>query len=337
MTTIKSFNFSTKLIGFFNTESPVFSTRMSMIICTILASIGIVLGIAEGSLAVQINGLIAAIDILNSLIFLTAVNQSVRSPDYSYNYGYGKYESLSILAGAGLLLIVLGYAFYESAISFGKPEEVGGNYWLLTAFSATSLVLMVAMYKYQRKMAKKYKMPILEYDAEIWKIDSFIEIGVLANLFTGIILKLLHYGHLAVLIDSITGIGILLFALKVPLKGSKNALNQLLDKNVGDEIQFQILGIIAQNVNRICEYKRVHTRQSGKDIFIEIDVVLPYDVTIGEKYDFELEINEQLKELYPTSVPRLYATACDGKCDKDVKIHCPARNYINEQKSLKTI
>jgi cation diffusion facilitator family transporter len=331
----KKFNFWTKLVGFFDVESPVFSTRMSLLICSVFASSGIYLGISQDSLAVQINGLIAAIDVLNSLLFITAVNQTVKSPDIIYNYGYGKYESISILAAAGLLIIVFGYAIYEAVISFGTNTSEAGNYFYLLLYSLFNLTIMIGMYKYQRKMAKKYKMPILEYDAEIWKIDSFIEMGVIINLLFGTGLKFFGFGHLAILIDSITALLLLIFALKVPLKGSRDALNQLLDKTLPDDMQFQLLAVITDNISMICEFKHVHTRQSGKDIFVEIDVVLPFDYTIKQKYDLELQIKEQILAIYPTSVPRMYAISCDGNCTNGNKSNCPVRMYLLEKEAGK--
>jgi len=319
------FNFSTKFKKWFDTSSPVFTTRLSMIVCIIFASGGIIIGITEESLAVKINGLISAIDILNSIIFITAVNHSIKSPDYVFNYGYGKYESLSLLAAAGLLLIVLGYAIYEAALNFGTPSSEGGNYYVLLTYSFITLIIMKAMYKLQLKAAKKFKIPILKYDADIWKIDTYLEFGVFVNLILGAILQYFHQIHILFIIDSITAILLLLFALKVPIKGSRDALDQLLDRTLPDEIQFNILGAIAENLTKMCEFKNVHTRQSGKDIFIEIDVVLPNDYTIEEKYILESDISEKLLEIFPTSVPRVYSTPCKGDCIINGVSYCPIK------------
>ncbi len=329
-----NFNLYTRFLKWFDISTPVFSTRLSMIICSFLAIFGIIIGVTQVSLAVQINGLIAAIDVLNSFIFLTAVNHSVKSPDYIFNYGYGKYESLSILAGAGLLLIVLGYALYEAALSFGHPEIQTGNYYFLLSFSIGSLALMMIMYKVQKKMSKKYQMPIIDYDAEIWKIDSYIEMGVLSNLLLGSIVKYFGFGHIASVLDSVTAVLLLIFALKVPIKGSRNALNQLLDKTVSDEIQFKLLAIVSENIDKMCEFKRVHTRQSGKDIFIELDIVLPFDFTVKQKYDMEKEIRNSIIMDFPTSIPRVYAVACEIDCDHNGKTTCPVKvALLNKEKS----
>lgn len=334
MQTTKNFNFVTKINKWFDPNSPVFTTRLSLIICVILASNGLYLGITENSLAVQINGLISAIDVLNSFIFLTAVNHSVRSPDYIYNYGYGKYESLSLLAAAGLLILVLGYTIFEAYQSFGTTETEGSNSLKLLTFSIVSLAIMGFMFRLQKKAAKKYKLPILDYDAEIWKIDSLIELVVLANLILGAILKYNNKVYLSIVTDSLTAVFLLIFALKVPLKGSKDALNQLLDKTLPENVQFEILAVVAENLNKMCEFRTVHTRQSGKDIFIELDVVMPYDFTISQKFEVEKEIQAKLKELYPTCVPRVYTIPCPGDCNHNGHSSCPVKKYMASKNQI---
>jgi len=330
---MKTLDFSiySRIKKWFNPESPAFTTRLSLLVCVFLSFSGIIIGGIEGSLAVQINGLISGIDVLNSALFLTAVNQSVRSPDYVFNYGYGKYESISILAAAGLLIIVLGYTIYEAIMNFGSTPTEGGNYITLVSFSLISLGLMRGMYILQRKASKRYHMPILAYDAEIWKVDAFLEIGVLFNLAIGTVLVYFGLYYIALVIDSSAALLLTLFALKVPLKGSRDALNQLLDKTISEKAQFEILGVVSENLSQMCEFQAVHTRQSGKDIFIEIDVILPREYSLEKAKELEVQVSRSLKQLYPTSVPRLYVTPCAGDCETHGSSNCPIKNAWFEE------
>ncbi len=303
------------------------STRLSLLVGIILASAGIVLGYLESSLAVQINGFIALIDVVNSILLMIAVNHSVRTPDYVFNYGYGKYESLTLLLSAILLLGVLGFAFWELIQTYANIESTSGNYSLLSFYSFLTFFVMYGMYKYQLSSSKRFRMPILKFDAEIWKMDSFIELGVLANLLLGVILIAVDYNQLAKQIDSLTAIGLTALALRVPLKGSKEALNQLLDKTLPDDIQFEIIAVVAENVNEMCEFKSVHTRQSGKDIFVELDIILPYDYTMDEKYAIEKKMQKQIQSVYPTAISRIYAVPCPKDCIMHGIRKCPVHLF----------
>lgn len=329
MKTYKS-DISTKIKSLFDPSSPLLSTRLSLLVGLILASAGIILGSKESSLAVQVNGLIALIDVVNSVLLMIAVNHTVRTPDYVFNYGYGKYESLTLLLSAILLLGVLGYAFWELIVTYTDDQSTSGNYSLLSLYSLLSFFVMYGMYKYQLSSSKRFRIPILKFDAEIWKTDSYIELGVLVNLVLGVLLIYIDYNHLAKQIDTLTALILTALALRIPLKGSKDALNQLLDKTLPDDIQFDIIAVVAENVNEMCEFKTVHTRQSGKDYFVEMDIILPYDYSMEEKFAMEKKIQKQIRNIYPTSISRIYAVPCPRDCIMKGERKCPVHLFKNK-------
>ena len=308
---------------YFDSSSPLFSTRISLVAGIFIALVGMTLGLLEGSLAVQINGIIAAIDVLNSLMLLSAVGHSARNPDSIFNYGYGKYESLSMLLSATMMLLVTAYALLELFRSFGSGSNEIGNYYILVSFSALSFLIMWRMSKFQRSHAKKLGMPILEFDADVWRSDSLIELGVLANLIIGFVLIHFAFEDYARQIDSITALLLTIYALRVPLKGSLSALNQLLDRTLSKKVQDEILDIIRSNANQMCEFIDIHSRQSGKDIFIELDIILPFDYTMKQKSEVETKLQNAIKEKYPNAISRIYALSCQGNCKNDGIRNCP--------------
>lgn len=306
-------------------SSPLFASRLSLLVCIGLAAGGVLLGYFNGSIAVTTNGLISAVDIINSFFFLAAVNQSVKSPDYIFNYGYGKYESLAMLGTGGLLTALLGYTLYDAIITYGDPAEYIDNYTVLVGFSFVSFVVMRQMFLFQRRAARRYHMTILDYDAKLWLNDSFIELGVLINLIIGFVFKKFELEGLAKIIDSTTGIGLAAFALWIPMKSARDALNQLLDRTLPENIQFDIIAVIAENIQNMCEYKSIHTRQAGKDLFIEIDIVMPWDFTLDKVERLEKQIHTSIKVKYPTAITRVYVEACPKDCLHNGKRNCPIK------------
>jgi len=333
---VQDFSLKAKLKSLVDTNNPAFTTRLSLFFCIILTVFGVLIGYTENSLAVFTNGLLSGIDVINSGIFLLAVNRSMKSPDYIFNYGYGKYESLSLLAGTGFLLAITFYTLSEAIQTIISPAPASGNYFLLIGYSSFSMVVMVAMYRVQKAAARKHKMTILEFDSELWKTDSIIEALVLGNLLVGITLTYFDMIKVAMVLDSLIALFVLAYAMKIPLRGSKEALDQLLDKTLPESDQLSIISVIAESVEQMCEFKSVHTRRSGKDIFIEIDVILPFDSSIAEKYQAEDVITRRLKEVFPTSVPRLYGIPCSGECiTTDGSSNCPLRQAIVSNKDVR--
>lgn len=306
----------------FDRNTPAFSSRVSVVVCIGLAIIGVVLGRIEESLAVQTSGLISAVDVLNSLLFVTAVKQSLRSPDVIHNYGYGKFESLAILASALLLSFVFFYTLYEAILYFGRSTVVD-NYPLLLLYSGGAFLLMRRMVALNKRYADKFHLPMLSYDADLWRVDSYIELGILCNLVLGFGLKQIGLEHLGRILDSATAVGLLAVAMKVPLTHAKVALDQLLDRTLPEEIQLNIISVIVENISRICEFRNVHTRRSGKDMFIELDVVLPFDYTLETAFAVENDIKGTITDRYPNAIVRLYVVPCNHECIQDGQRFCP--------------
>jgi cation diffusion facilitator family transporter len=307
--------------------APEYASMISLIACIILAAVSLVLGLMQRSLIVQTNGYITLIDIGNSLLFLAAVQRSMRDPDMTFNYGYGKYESLAILVSANLLIVLTIITVGEAIVIFQRPPD-DRNTIVLLVWSAVSFLIMRFTGRLLTTYANRFHMPMLKYDAELWRVDSWMEIGVFASL---IVSGALHYvGEFATaaVIDGVVSVGMLIVAIKVPLKHGADAFRQLLDRTLPDAMQYEILAVIADNHDRMCEFKSVHTRQSGKDIFIEIDLVMPYDYTLERLYLLEADILKGLRVKFPTAIPRVYVTPCDRQCERAGASGCPVKRAI---------
>lgn len=305
---------------------PEFASTVSLLACSALALGSIILGAVQRSLIMQTNGYIALIDIGNSLLFLAAVQRSTRRADLTFNYGYGKYESLAVLVSANLL-IVLTIVTLSEAVSFARRPPVDVNSLLLGGWAVISFMVMRYTARLLERYARRFHMPMLRYDAELWRADSLMEIGVLAGIGISAGLRAVNQTDIAAVLDIVASIMLLLVALRVPIKHGSEAYRQLLDRTLPDEAQYEILAIIAQNVNNMCAFNSVHTRQSGRDIFIEIDLVMPYDYTLGQLYELEKSILDSLRGKFPTAIPRVYVTPCDGGCEHDGVSSCPIKMH----------
>jgi ferrous-iron efflux pump FieF len=313
----------------FRRNRPEYASTVSLIACVILAIGSIIIGAVQQSLVVQTNGYISLIDIGNSLLFLTAVQRSSRSADVTFNYGYGKYESLAILVSANLL-VVLGIFTIAEAFNLSNRYDSSGNTALLIAWSTMGFITMRGISRLLRRYSGRFHMPMLRYDAELWRVDSLVELGVIAEVTLVGILLWFHLEDVALGVEVAASLALVGITLRVPLRHGREALQQLLDRTLPDEMQYEILAVISENVSKMCAFKSVHTRQSGKDIFIEIDLVMPYDYTLSQLYVLERGIIDKLHERFPTAIPRVYVTPCDGKCNHPSGTNCPVKALTAE-------
>jgi len=314
----------------FDRSVPIFAARLSFIVSILIAGFTIFLGWLEGSLFYKANGLIALTDIVNSAVLLTAVAHSERQPDTFFNYGYGKYESFAIFVSSSLITIIAIYTIYAAVISFDGFVPIG-NYFYLITFSLISFFLMWQMHKVLLNYHRRFQLPILRYDAELWKIDAYIELGVILTLVLCILLDNLKMPKEARFLDSISAIVFVAYAMRIPIKFGKKSIDQLLDRTLPEQFHYDILSVIAENFRFLCEFRNIYARQSGKDIFVEIDIVLPYDFTLEEAYEIEKQIVTKIKEMYPTSIPRIYVVPCKRDCMYQDGNKCPVRKWKIEK------
>lgn len=306
-------------------RSPTFIPRISLLLCMMLAGAGIALGAIENSLSIATNGLIALVDVLNSMLFIAAVDRAARDADATFNYGYGKYESLAMLTSASLLTFVSLYVLVHAIGFMGIPAH-GEHPWILLTFSLGSGATMYVMSVITRQYAKKYQYQMLHYDAALWRLDSLMELIVSANILSGIILLNNGYGGAARFLDSAVAFFLVALAFRLPLKHGRSALNQLLDRTLDEDMQLKLLGVVSENIHNFCEFRSIRSRQSGRDIFIEMDVVMPFDYTLEQAYGLERQIEIPVNELYPSAIFRMYVTPCSRDCIRNGVCFCPVKN-----------
>ncbi|MCC6845780.1 MAG: cation diffusion facilitator family transporter [Bacteroidetes bacterium] len=310
-------------------RSPTFIPRISLLLCVTLAGAGIALGASENSLSIATNGLIALVDVLNSMLFIAAVDRATRDADATFNYGYGKYESLAMLTSASLLTFVALYVLVH-AIGFMDTTAHGERPWILLTFSLGSGAAMYGMAAITRRYANKFQYQMLHYDAALWRLDSFMELIVSANILIGIILLNTGYGGAARLLDSAVAVLLVALAFRLPLKHGRSALNQILDRTLDEDMQLKLLGVVSENLHNFCEFRSIRSRQSGRDIFIEMDVVMPFDYTLEDAYALERQIEVPVNELYPSAIFRMYVTPCPRDCIREGVCFCPVKNVRNK-------
>lgn len=315
-----------KKVSIFNTNTATFVARLSFLVSTLIALSTISLGWLENSLFYKTTGLIALTDIVNSAILLAAVVHSKREPDTFYNYGYGKYESFGIFISSSLITIVALYTFYSAFLSFGDIEPIG-NFYYLVLFSLFSAALMFWMHNILMNYYNRFQLPILRYDAELWKYDAFIEIGIIVSLGICILIDKMGYRNIARIADSIGAIIFVAIAMRIPIKFGKKSIDQLLDRTLPEEFHYKVLSVIAENFRSICDFKKIYARQSGKDIFIEIDLELPYDYTLEEAYEIEKRLVSEIQRAYPSAIPRVYVVPCNRNCVYGNTNNCPVKKW----------
>ena len=261
----------------------------------------------------------------NGIVLYSAVRQSVRSPELSFNIGYSKYSNLSVLLKTILTSSLLLFLIFWFAFNPGYHEALihAEIIYLLGIIS----IINITLYFFLKQVAKKSRNRLLLKISGQKLIDSLVSIILLAAFY---FLGSGYIPHAGLYFS-----GILLACLPAliylfpDIIYFREAVIQLLDKTVAESIQFDILAVISENIHKICEFRTVHAKQSGKYLYINIDLVMPFDYSLEECFKVETDIAEAIKQDYPNSITRIYIVPCDQSCKSHNSGPCPFKQKDN--------
>ncbi|TLN13757.1 cation transporter, partial [bacterium] len=197
------------------------AARISILSNSLLVGIKLTVGILMGSVAVLSEAVHSGIDLFASMVACYAVGKAGKPADERHPYGHGKWENVSGVVEAVLILLAALYIIYEAVIRLRHGATVE-HLGLGTAVMALSAVVNWFVSRYLFRVAKKTDSIALEADAWHLRADVYTSAGVLAGLgliaLTG--LKLL---------DSIAAIAVAMLILKTSIDLTRNAVADLFD------------------------------------------------------------------------------------------------------------
>lgn len=244
-------------------------------------------GIISGSVSIISEAIHSVMDLVASLIAFFSVRIADTPPDRSHPYGHGKFENLSGVIEALLILFAAIWIIYEAVhkiISPGVVNEFGIGIGAIVMLISATINLIVSRKLY--KIAKLTDSLALEADALHLRTDVYTSLGVAIGL-----LLIWFTGYR--ILDPIVAIIVALFILKESFHLLSRAFNPLLDSALTtvelNEIETQL-----QNLN--VKYHELKTRKAGNIKFVDFHMEMPPNIELGNVHQTCDEIERKLKE-----------------------------------------
>jgi cation diffusion facilitator family transporter len=264
------------------------AARLSIVSNSLLIVLKLVVGIISGSVSIISEAIHSTMDLLAALIAFFSVKVSDNPPDSRHPYGHGKVENISGVIEALLIFVAAAWIIFEAVRKLaGKPFELEiiwiGSLVMLVSAGVNSIVSH-KLYK----TARETQSIALEADALHLKTDVYTSLGVAAGLgliaLTGI--KWL---------DPIVAIGVAILILFESYILLKKAFSPLLDSSWSDDEVKDLEGKLTQmEVN----YHNLRTRIAGNYRFIDLHIVIPEDVSVGDAHRYCDMIEEELSKSF---------------------------------------
>jgi len=248
-----------------------------------------------------------ALDVIASITTLVGVRIAAMPADLDHRFGHGKAEALVALAQVVLITVsAVGIAWHAiDRLLNGARTEAMGTGIAVSAFAIAGTFLLLW---YQRRVIARTGSVAIRTDNVHYQSDLFLNGSVIVALLLD---QALHIAGA----DAVFGFGIALWLLWGALRASREAINQLMDREwPEDERQ----GFLAAAVEypELAGLHDLRTRSSGTSRFVQFHVWVPADWTVQKAHDRLDAVEEALQERFPGTEILIHVDP-EGQTDRE--------------------
>jgi len=276
-------------------QRKIIAARIAVATATGLALLKGGTGLFTGSMAIFTSAVDSLLDIVMSGINYLAIRHAERPADECHPFGHGKYETLATIFQALVIAASGGWIIFESAQRLQDGRELsslGGGVLVLVGASAASLVLC----RYLKRVARQTDSSALAADALHFSMD----------IYTNLVLAL---GVAAVLlfgqswIDPALSILVALYIIWQALGLLRNAVGDMLDRELPAEMQQRIDELIRTFDVHALDYHNLRTRRAGSHKIMDFHLTLCKHLSVEEAHDIADRLEKKIEEaLRPADV-----------------------------------
>jgi cation diffusion facilitator family transporter len=284
------------------TVEKVKAARLSIVSNTSLVFLKLVVGTFMGSVAVLSEAIHSGLDLLASIIAYYAVGKAGKPADERHPYGHGKWENVSGVIEALLILVAAGYIVYEAVVRLLHNSPVG-HLGLGTAVMALSALVNWFVSCYLFKVAKRTDSIALDADAWHLRADVYTSLGVLAGLGLMALTKLIW-------LDSVAALVVALLIIKSSLELAIKAMGDIFDTRIAAQDEAKILEVLSRYKDSFIDFHRLRSRKSGSIKFIDLHVAVPRKWTVDEAHILSDKLEGDILAALPNTQVIIHIDPC---------------------------
>ncbi len=252
------------------------------------AALKLIYGHYTGSLAFFADGVHSLFDSVSTVLGIYSILVSSHPPDERHPYGHKKFETLSALALAVLLLLA-GWEVLTAAygrFTLGSPPPAYSNWgW---AVLALTMVINLGIAFFESAAAQRLKSHFLESDSLHNRSDFIITLGVLVTFLA----SRFQIPHLDLLIS----VAIALYLMYLALVIFQRSIRPLVDHSVLDPKQVEEL---VGSVEGVIDCHNVRSRGERWHHFLDLNIHLSGKMTLEKAHLITHQVEAKLKEAFP--------------------------------------
>jgi cation diffusion facilitator family transporter len=249
----------------------------------------------------------AANEMLASSFALIIIRRVTLGGKFTYDYGMGKFESLTRIITGAVMLVSLCILLVFTIHRILAPE----HFDLDAAFIGIPLMIFASIadsyhWKKNYSLAQKDPTPIMEAQWRLRRAKTFSDLLILAALTSSVVFASHHW---AMYIDPVVSFVIIGFLLLAGYREISSSLPDLFDKTLDEELQLVILRELSSSFDQYHDFHGVRSRRSGTRIYIEIFLGFDPSRNMGEVQEFIDSLKDSLETQIPRSVVSIVPTS----------------------------
>lgn len=268
-------------------------TLWGSVVNVALTALKFVAGIMGCSAAMIADAVHSLSDLLTDFVVLLFVRISSRPADQKHPYGHGKYETLATTIVAMALLVAGGVLLMEGvekiiAALRGEELTMPGRIALWAAL--ISIASKELIYQLTMRVARRVDSSALEANAWHHRTDALSSVATAIGIGGALL-----FGGRWVILDPIAAVLVSLFILIAAAKLLYEAVEDLMEKRLPEEVEQQIRDIVAQDTE-MSELHKLRTRRVGSVYSIDMHLRMSGDTSLYEAHRHSMLLEQRLRE-----------------------------------------
>ena len=248
-----------------------------------------------GSVGLLSDALESVVNLVAAVLALIAIATSAKPADERHHFGHGKAEYLSAGAEGVMIVIAAGLIAYTAIDRLINPrplEDLGIGLAVTvgaTVVNGTVGVILLRQGRRHRSMA-------LAADGKHLMTDVYTSVGVIVGVALVAVTGWLP-------LDSLVALAVGANILWTGFILVRNAGRGLLDHALPQEETARVLGVLQGFVDRSpageLEFHGLQTRESGRDQFVSVHVLVPGSWSVARAHDLVEEVEAAIRSELP--------------------------------------
>lgn len=270
------------------------ATRASILGSVTLFLISAVAGLAVDSITLILDASASLVILAVAILAHFSIKKIHLPADEAYNFGYNKYEPLTISLQGGLIIATCIISAKFAIQDIVHAEDIK-NYSLAVTATLISTLIGISITAYLKRVAGKSGSSILKASALHWFTDTLLSLGISVGFLCGFFLQRLGYHKITPYIDPSMTIILAILLIQTPVKSVMQNVVELLDAVPSADIRNKVKKVVEIYRPRSFGVHRLRTRKAGEKIFVDVCFAVEENLTVKEVESLAQEFEKDLK------------------------------------------